>query len=157
VRFATGAILGPADALQPASRALDIDLELKLQQGDATCFDDAGLGAAQADVTYHCLVTLPTGQSRWSGRLGVVLRGGSLTHDARGFRVCRYTSDNDGRPGISNAEHPLDYREVDAPLVHQNFLVIRGDNACPAGRGSPEAADASTLEQAPQPEASPSA
>jgi Tfp pilus assembly protein FimT len=32
----------------------------------------------------------------------------------------------------ANIEHPLDYVDVAGSLLAQNFLVVRGDQACPA-------------------------
>ena len=117
VRFSTDATVTADDAAHPAGHAMNLDMLLLLAQGTATCFDDAGVSIAATDVTYHCLVTLPPGSTRWSGRLDVQPLGWLLGHDARSYRVCRYSADTDGRPGIANAEHPLDYQDVDAPLL----------------------------------------
>jgi hypothetical protein len=160
VGFATGATASPQDAAHPTSPALDLDLQLRLLQGEAACYDDGqpGIGLTSmgsTNIGFYCLVALAPGQLHWSGRLDLVPLGWALGHDAQSFRVCRYSSDDDGVPGLSNSEHPLDYRDVDTPLVHQNFLVIRGDHACPADDGSGRAVNASTVEQAPQPQSAP--
>ena len=165
VGFATGATATLQDAARPTSPALDLDLQLRLLQGEAACYDDGppGTGSTSIGATsmgstnigFYCLVALAPGQPRWSGRLDLVPLGWTLGHDAQSFRVCRYSSDDDGVPGLSNSEHPLDYRDVDTPLAHQNFLVIRGDHACPADDGSGRAVNASTVEQAPQPQSAP--
>lgn len=146
VRFATGPTASLADAAQPASPVLALDMQLQLQQGSASCFQIA----SATDIAYHCLVTPPAGQTRWSGRLGVVPRGWTLRHDAQGFRVCRYAPPT---AAVANTDHPLDYHEVDTPLAHQNFLVIRGDHPCPASAASHDADESSTVEQAPDPQA----
>lgn len=49
------------------------------------------------------------------------------------YRVCRYSSDTDGSGSIDrNEEHPATYTNVKTPLNHQYFLVVRGEQNCPA-------------------------
>jgi len=48
-------------------------------------------------------------------------------------RVCRYAVDQDASGAIdTNAEHPAIYQNVDRTLARQNFIVVRGDQPCPA-------------------------
>ena len=83
VRFATGATATLEDAAQPASPALDLDLKLTLQQGEAVCFDNSASATTPGDLRYHCLVTLAAGQNGWSGRLDIVPRGWALAPRGR--------------------------------------------------------------------------
>jgi Tfp pilus assembly protein PilV len=153
VRFSTGDTVTADDAEHPRSAALDLDLQLSTGDGSATCFDDARAGGGS--VSFHCLVTLAPGRTQWSGRLDVVPLGWTTGTQAGQYRICRYSADQDGRDGISNAEHPLDYRQVSTPLMHQNFLVVRGPNSCPSDAARGPFIDRNTVEQAPQPAASP--
>ncbi len=83
-------------------------------------------------VAYHCVV-MPR-QGRWSGRSEVVPVGWTIGTAAGGHRVCRYSGDHDGSGAIdSNDEHPAAYTDVSGTLMHQNFLVIAGPDACPSG------------------------
>lgn len=114
---------------------------LQLSQTDARA--DCRLEMGDRDTSFVCMVTPPEGRARWSGRLDVVPQGWTLGHAAGTFRLCRYSADRDHDGRVRNAEHPLDYRDVDTPLMHQNFLLVPGDSEC---RG------ADAVEQAPQPE-----
>jgi Tfp pilus assembly protein PilV len=85
-------------------------------------------------VAYHCLIT-PMASGHWSGRSLIEPSGWTIGNGATDHRVCRYTADLDASGAIdSNLEHPADYTRVDAHLAHQNFLVVKGSEACPAGR-----------------------
>lgn len=153
VRFSTGPTVGPDDAAHPTSPALDLSLQLRTADGNAQCFN--GPGPEAGSVAYHCLVALAPGRIAWGGRLDVQPAGWSLGTQAGQYRVCRYSADQDRRGDISNAEHPLDYRNVSTPLAHQNFLVVRGPNRCPADAARGAFVDRNTVEQAPQPEETP--
>lgn len=153
VRFSTGPTVTADDAEHPGSPALDLDLQLSTSDGSAACFDDARAGGTS--VSFHCLVTLAPGHLQWSGRLDLLPLGWTIGTQAQQYRVCRYSADQDGRDGISNTEHPLDYRQVSAPLAHQNFLVIRGPNSCPADTGRSAFIDRNTVEHAPHPQEPP--
>jgi Tfp pilus assembly protein PilV len=85
-------------------------------------------------VAYHCVVVPPVGIARWSGRTMLVPSGGwAIGTGPAEWRVCRYSADLDGSGAIdANAEHPAIYQNVGGPLAHQNFLVVRGDQTCPA-------------------------
>lgn len=71
-------------------------------------------------VRFHCAV-LPDGRGEWSGRVMLVPTGWSLGPGASDRRVCRYAA--------VAAERATGIREA---LTHQDFLVVRGDVACPA-------------------------
>ena len=105
---------------------------------------------------YTCVV-YPLASGQWSGRATVVPGGWAIGSAATERRVCRYTADFDGSGGIdANIEHPADYAGVNGALAHQNFLVIKGSEACPAapavqvtGNGSDVFANLSTAAHQP--------
>ena len=83
-------------------------------------------------VAYHCLV-VPRADGRWSGRSTLVPSGWTIGGGANDRRVCRYTADLDSNGSVDgNEEHPAEYLNVDRPLANQNFLVVKGSEACPA-------------------------
>lgn len=83
-------------------------------------------------ASYQCLV-IPRADGRWSGRSTLVASGWTTGAGANDRRVCRYTADLDANGAIDgNSEHPADYQNVDRPLANQNFLVVKGSEACPA-------------------------
>jgi len=110
-------------------------------------------GQAQSTfVAYACVVTPvdPDGPepAQWWGRVNLVpavspstatwLLGNTYSNADKKYKVCRYTGnyiDADAtlteNLDASNAEHPLYYRRVTGALDGQNYLVIRGDAACP--------------------------
>ena len=126
VRFSLGT---PPDAADPNDLALPLSVALSLSVGtDASCTTEP----KERVVAYHCGMT-PV-QGRWSGRCTVVPDGWALGSSADEYKVCRYSADQDGNGTVDrNAEHPDIYDEVDATLMQQNFLIIRGDQTCPAG------------------------
>ena len=86
-------------------------------------------------VSYRCIVT-PRADGRWSGRSTLVPSGWTIGTGSADLRVCRYASDRDGSGAIdANIEHPAAYADVAAALQAQNFLVVRGDQGCPAAPG----------------------
>ena len=96
------------------------------------------LGVASWDDTgdrfasYRCVVT-PRADGRWSGRVTLVPTGWAIGDAGTSRRVCRFASDRDGSGAIdANIEHPADYVDVNGPLAEQNFLVIAGNQTCPA-------------------------
>jgi hypothetical protein len=85
-------------------------------------------------LAYHCVVA-PLASGRWSGRTALLPDGWTIGTATADRRVCRYSSDLDGSGAIdSNREHPASYVGVTGSLAHQNFLVIAGSEACPAGQ-----------------------
>jgi Tfp pilus assembly protein PilV len=85
-------------------------------------------------VAYQCVVPVTGAAGRWSGRSNLVPLGWSLGTAAADHKVCRYATDLDRSGAIDrNEEHPAAYTAVDRSLMQQNFLVIRGDQACPSG------------------------
>ncbi|XVJ71227.1 MAG: hypothetical protein HEQ39_17690 [Rhizobacter sp.] len=98
------------------------------------------LETSERFVSYHCMVDLPaTGNSStvpnaaWSGQSHINPQGWSIGLNTSQYRVCRYSSDTNGSGNIDrNEEHPAVYTEVRTPLNHQHFLVVRGEQICPA-------------------------
>jgi Tfp pilus assembly protein PilV len=85
-------------------------------------------------VAYTCWVLTATAQAGWSGQLAVSPEGWALGTTADTFKVCRYSADTDGSGTIDrNEEHPARYTDVRDALAQQNYLVVRGDVACPSG------------------------
>lgn len=83
-------------------------------------------------VAYHCLVPATGTPARWSGSSSLVPFGWTIGATASDRKVCRYAWDQDGSGAIDrNIEHPAVYSDVDHALAQQNFLVIRGELACP--------------------------
>ncbi len=94
----------------------------------------AWIESGERFVAYHCLIA-PMASGQWSGRSVVVPSGWTIGSGSTDHRVCRYTADLDASGAIdSNPEHPADYTHVNTNLAHQNFLVVKGSEACPAGR-----------------------
>lgn len=149
-----------SEAMKTVSIAGDSGPRLQAVPIDATPAS-LGLGAwtetGDRHVAYHCVVTPLAGSGVWSGRLNLVPAGWTLGTGPDDRRVCRYSADLDGSGAVdANAEHPAAYTAVDGPLAHQNFLVIKGDEACPAGspvqlagNGAPVFADLSTAPHQP--------
>ncbi len=87
-------------------------------------------------VAYHCVVVPGSSGASWSGRSTLVPVGWTLGNGPLDRRVCRYTADIDRSGAIdANLEHPDSYADVRASLTNQNFLVIKGSQACPSGSG----------------------
>jgi Tfp pilus assembly protein PilV len=165
VRFATDtATPGVADAENPHSLALDLDMRLSLTSTGHPnppweCVDDAPSSpSARTVVRYHCVVSINPAATRpsWSGRLDIVPVGWTLAASgSANRRVCRYSSDVNHNGRIDNAEHPAAYADVAEPLGEQNFLVIQADGSCPTdnavliGSGTPNLADDSTVAHQP--------
>jgi hypothetical protein len=85
-------------------------------------------------AAYHCVVYPIAGSSVWSGRVDLAPLGWTVGSGAADWRVCRYAADRDGSGAVdSNIEHPAAYTGVDSALANQNFLVIKGNQTCPAG------------------------
>ena len=128
VRFSLGV---PPDAQHADDPPLALDIALALADvgnADPPRCTTESRGRALA---YHCAIA--TSGGAWSGRSTVVPRGWSLGARANEHKVCRYAADRDGSGAVdSNAEHPNDYRQVTRSLMQQNFLVVRGDQPCPA-------------------------
>lgn len=86
-------------------------------------------------VAYTCVVSpSSTGTPReWWGRLDLVPEtsstGGRVPWNTAAYTVCRYSADYNGQ-GLSNADHPLHYRQVTGALDSQNFVVIPAGNSC---------------------------
>lgn len=153
IRFATDRdTLTAADAEQPASTAMSVNLRLTLTTTGHPnpaweCVQDGPTGVPpgstlKTSIAFHCVIqpVAPAsgGTPRWSGRLDLVPQGWLLvssTGSTGRFRVCRYSADHDGNGRIDNPEHPASYSVVTTALGHQNFLVIRAAARCPIDVG----------------------
>lgn len=135
VRFSQTA---PPDASRGNDAPLALGIALALTGGTYATAPECRSEAVQTEagdryVAYHCVV-LPLASGRWSGRSTVVPSGWALGTTADTRQVCRYSADLDGSGAIdSNEEHPATYSAVDHSLANQNFLVIAGNQTCPAG------------------------
>ena len=126
-------------------RPFEVVLSLDTPAAPATCSvepigappDGTGTPPEQF-ARYTCVMPLPAHGAGWSGRLDLVPAGWRIGLHRDHRRVCRYSADLDGSGAIDrNEEHPATYTNVTASLVQQNFLVVRGDQACPAGPPGP--------------------
>ena len=121
--------------------AFALSIALALTGGTYATAPECSSEAVQTEagdryVAYHCVVA-PLASGRWSGRSTVVPSGWALGTGADARQVCRYATDLDGSGAIdSNEEHPATYSAVDHSLANQNFLVIAGNQTCPAGAAS---------------------
>lgn len=109
-------------------------------------------GADETDryVAYQCLTPATIGG--WSGRSDIVPSDWLMGMNSTAYRVCRYSADQDRSGAVdSNAEHPAHYERVRGPLQQQNFLIVRGDQTCPASadRGTRSFVDHSTMPHQP--------
>lgn len=126
IRFSLAAPPDAAGADPPLPLTMSLELSAGAAAAAPECFAEPRAGL----VAYHCVIAT---SSPWSGRSRVVPLGWALGAAAGELRVCRYVADHDGSGAIDrNAEHPEHYSEVDVNLMQQNFLVIRGDQQCPA-------------------------
>jgi hypothetical protein len=162
VRFSTGqSEPKPADAENPNSTALNLDVQLDSSTGRIYCFDDAPttrvVANAQLAVRYYCAI--PASANRvWQGISMVTpprtepagiadadrapRYSGLPTISTGEHRLCRYTPATNETVWVPNEQHPRFYGYVDAArqvaqttpmgnLVEQNFLVIRSAFDCP--------------------------
>ena len=114
VRYAVGAGMKMADVAvdaTPASQGIDR-------------WTDSG----DRFVAWHCVVT-PRADGRWSGRATLVAGGWGIGTTPDAHRVCRYIGGGDAND--ANIAHPADYADVGRALAAQDFLVVRGSEACP--------------------------
>lgn len=111
----------------------------------------ASLGLAAWDdtgdrfVAWRCLVAARA-DGRWSGRADLLASGWTIGTGSGERRVCRYAADAARGDNV----------DVGQALTAQNFLVVRGDSACPAapavrltGEGSVVYADLGTVAHQP--------
>lgn len=139
VRFSSAAT---PDAAQANDAPLGLSIALALSGGPypmapICSAEPVTTAGGERFVAYHCAV-YPSASGRWSGRATVVPTGWTIGVGAGDRRVCRYSADLDGNGAIdANIEHPASYIGVDASLPNQNFLVVNGDAACPAGHAVP--------------------
>ena len=173
VRFSNAT---PPDAARPVEASLALSMELALSGGPyahpAKCGAEAmktvsylqdgkqrraAVPSAATAVTwaasnwvelgerftaYHCIVVGSGTPAKWSGRLKPVPQGWAFGRATTDFKACRYS-----------AQTPDAYVDVSTSLAEQNFLVVRGDQACPSasalktdGEGVQNFTDLSTVE-----------
>jgi type IV pilus modification protein PilV len=124
--------VGP-DATDSTGR-IELIQQLTLAETDAV--PSAYNSTVSTFVAYSCIVTpSSTGTPReWWGRLDLVPEtssaGGRVPWDTTSYTVCRYSADYNAN-GLSNADHPRNYRQVTGALDSQNFAVIRSGYSCP--------------------------
>ena len=134
VRFSQAS---PPDAARGNDAATAFNVALGLTGGSYASAPECSTEPVQTAAgdrysAYHCLV-LPLPNGRWSGRSTIVPVGWSIGNAASERKVCRYSADLDGSGAVDrNEEHPAAYSNVDHTLANQNFLVIKGSEACPA-------------------------
>ena len=104
-------------------------------QGTPACWTERVASGPDRHLAYTCVV-VPRADGRWSARAEVVPTSWTLGATAADRRVCRFARDRDANGAVDTAaEHPRDWRDVLGSLVHQNFVVVRGSEGCPAGSG----------------------
>lgn len=84
-------------------------------------------------TAYYCAMEITLSTQYWSGRsylTGLSLAADAADADAAKARVCRYTPSPSHT--AANVDHPLDYVNVNVPLINQNFLVIRAGDGTTA-------------------------
>ncbi len=99
----------------------------------------ASLGVAAWDdtgdrfVAYRCVVA-PRPDGGWSGRVALLPSGWTVGTGAADHRVCRYLDDSSlaAADAGSRTGHPAEEIDGTGSLAGQNFLVVRGDQPCPA-------------------------
>ena len=135
VRFSSAS---PPDAVQgnDAPPAFTIAMTGSFAVAPLCSTDPVTTPAGDRYVAYHCAI-YPSAGGQWSGRANIVPNGWTIGTNPSDKRVCRYTSDLDASSAIdANIEHPASYAGVSGSLANQNFLVVGGGVACPAGRAT---------------------
>lgn len=143
--------------------------DITLVEGDPLPTGYIGTGVPHF-IAYACIVTpidhdsLASTPNIWSGE--VRLRPSGWTFGSTGTlgptggtgRLCRFSSDYNVSGTLSNNEHPRYYRHVTGSLGNQNYLVVNGDDSCPADTAADPATgdfvDANTERHQPSPEPS---
>jgi hypothetical protein len=75
-------------------------------------------------VAWQCIVA-PRADGRWSGRIALVAAGSTIGTGSAAHRVCRYGND-------ANIAVLADEANVGAALLGRNFVVVGGNESCPA-------------------------
>ena len=97
----------------------------------------AGLAAWQDTgdrfLAWHCVVTPPRADGRWSGRIALSGDGWTIGAGGSDRRVCRYlpAAADAIDANIAPADDDID---VSAALLGRNFLVVGGSERCPGER-----------------------
>ncbi|MGA0612997.1 type IV pilus modification PilV family protein [Caldimonas sp. KR1-144] len=119
-----------------ASRECYFEQQMSRSSDNAIVAYNASTTHNYAFTTYVCVITpvvVTSGQpARWFGQFLITPNGWSLGTASGTFRLCRFSGDYDDDDEITNAEHPLVYRDVTGTLDNQNYVVIRGNQTCPS-------------------------
>ena len=71
---------------------------------------------------------------RWSGRLALTGSGWTVGTATGQRRICRYVGPSADRLASEGPfGHPPNWIDVDRALLQQNYLMVDGAQACPAG------------------------
>jgi Tfp pilus assembly protein PilV len=128
----------PANPGSPEANAIPLSVYVNLTSTGHSvtppyeCFANAptSVPSTQPFVNYDCIIYPNSDSPRiWSGQ--ILLSDLSLGPASTQYKVCRYSADYNGDGKVNNNEHPAAYASVSGSLARQNFLVVRGDVACP--------------------------
>lgn len=128
------------NAAQAADAVPDLGVALTLSSSPHLTAPLCATRRHAARLSYWCAIVPRSPDAAdpgvyWSGRselTGLPLREG-------GYRVCRYAADRNQDGRLSADEHPAHYQRVERALTRQHFLVLRFEQACPAGEAPDEA------------------
>ena len=126
----------PPDPATPGDPLLPLEVALALDgppaRTVACAIQPVSIPGARF-IRYGCVVPDPP-PAGWSGRVEIEALGWRIGTSTGSQRVCRYSADLDGSGAIDrNDEHPARYTAVHGALLQQNYLLVRGDQPCPAG------------------------
>jgi Tfp pilus assembly protein PilV len=144
--------------------------DITLVEGDPLPAGYLGAGVPHF-IAYTCIVTPIDHDSNastpriWSGEVRLLptavwrfRSSGTLGPSGGRGRLCRFSSDYNGSGTLANSEHPRYYRHVSGSLENQNYLVVNGDDSCPADVASDPGAgdfvDTNTERHQPNPQLS---
>ncbi len=135
IALGPGVYAAPPQCFSEARKTVRYDVGAGLQMADvAVDTTSASQGierwtdTGDRFVAWHCVVA-PRADGRWSGRVTLVAGGWAIGTTPDAHRVCRYVGG--GEQNDANIAHPADYADVGRALVAQDFLVVRGSEACP--------------------------
>lgn len=138
----------PPDAPPPGPKQ-PVGADAELPAADSSTFGSVGVEVSQTvpaagvvscaidtlplSSAYYCAMPITLATQYWSGQsylTGLTLASDGTDASVGKSRVCRYTP----LPTdvAANIDHPLNYANVDKPLINQNFLVIRAGDGTTA-------------------------
>jgi len=146
INFSTGTApdaAAPSGGI-PSGHTLGIEVNVAVMTSPPPTSPECSVDATLVPVAYFCLVpTTVLSPKTWSGRSNLKLMDtltGLIDSIPGTYKVCRYTpysATSPHAPAGGNAAHPLDYTNVSASLINQNFLVIDAAAACPTDSTAP--------------------